>query len=303
MTARSYFSERQRASLPRNVETVSEGAKSSLSAYAEKYVFNSGEDLVSTIQCGACEGTFTANVNEIERNIVRATGRKYDLEFDGTFPTDDIADIFDLIEIYYDTLRRTPYGIFGCFLLSQNRSRFTPKCPMKPRLSEFVTGINRVFEREKIAFELSDDGEIKRLGAPIVSDLIVETTFRTGDNALDELLETARYKFISRDPAVRKEGLDKLWDAWERLKTLEPGKDKKDSVSVLLDRVAQGPMRDVLESEALALRDIGNEVFIIRHTEVGKHPLDDDRHVDYLFHRMFSLVYLLLDGTGRLGAS
>ena len=87
------------------------------------------------------------------------------------------------------------------------------------------------------------------------------------------------------------------------MKTLEPGKDKKDSVSVLLDRVAQGPMRDVLESEALALRDIGNEVFIIRHTEVGKHPLDDDRHVDYLFHRMFSLVYLLLDGTGRLGAS
>ena len=300
MATRSYYSERQRASLPRNLETISEGAKSSLSAYAERYVFNSDEDLASPIKCGACEVTFTANVHEIERNIVRATGSRYDLELDGTFPADDIADIFDLIEIYYDVLQRTPYSISDCVLLPQNRYQFAPKCPMKPRLNEFVTGVNRVFEREKIAFELSDNGEIKRLGAPVVSDLIVQTVFRTGDDALDELLETARAKFINRDPVVRREALEKLWDAWERLKTLEPGKDKKASVTVLLDRVADGPMRERLETEAKELTAIGNK-FRIRHSETDRHPIEVDRHVDYLFHRMFSLVYLLLDGTDRVG--
>ena len=120
------------------------------------------------------------------------------------------------------------------------------------------------------------------------------------------MLKTARDKFISRDSEVRKEGLDKLWDAWERLKTLEiPGLkrlDKRASTTALLDRVADGPMRErnPLETEAKELTEIGNK-FSIRHSETDRHPIEDDRHVDYLFHRMFSLVYLLLDGTGRVG--
>ena len=33
---------------------------------------------------------------------------------------------------------------------------------------------------------------------------------------------------------------------------------------------------------------------MIRHTEVGKTPINSSAHVDYLFHRMFALIYLLL---------
>ena len=76
-------------------------------------------------------------------------------------------------------------------------------------------------------FELSKNGDIERYGAPILSELIKDAVFQTGDEELDELLETESDKFINRDPAIRREGLEKLWDAWERLKTLEvPGAKK-----------------------------------------------------------------------------
>ena len=38
---------------------------------------------------------------------------------------------------------------------------------------------------------------------------------------------------------------------------------------------------------------------MIRHTEVDKVPIVDSHHIDYLFHRMFSIIRLLLKAGGR----
>jgi hypothetical protein len=75
----------------------------------------------------------------------------------------------------------------------------------------------------------------------------------------------SRQKFLNRSLNVRRESLEKLWDAWERLKTVEPGKDKKASAKALLDKAAVEPnFRNKLEQEARELTDIGN-TFMIRH--------------------------------------
>lgn len=50
----------------------------------------------------------------------------------------------------------------------------------------------------------------------------------------------------------------------------------------------------MLEEEALKLSDIGN-AFQIRHSELNQEPLELDVHVDYLFHRLFAMVYMLLE--------
>lgn len=124
-------------------------------------------------------------------------------------------------------------------------------------------------------------------------------TFDTSDLILDGLLDTARHKFLEPNDRDRREALEKLWDAWERLKTLEGGGDKKTATGILLHRASPDPaFRQVLEVEARALTDIGNS-FMIRHTEVGKTPIQNNEHVDYLFHRMFDLIRLLLRTTGR----
>jgi hypothetical protein len=117
---------------------------------------------------------------------------------------------------------------------------------------------------------------------------------------LDELLETARQKFLQPRPEVRKEALEKLWDAWERVKTLDHA-DKKTSVGLLLDAAAPEPgFRSLLESEARALTAIGND-FMIRHSEVGKTEIQRGTHVDYLFFRMFAMIHVLLKESGRGG--
>ena len=45
------------------------------------------------------------------------------------------------------------------------------------------------------------------------------------------------------------------------------------------------------------LTDIGNN-FMIRHTEVTKPPITESIHVDYLFHRLFSFIRMLLQANG-----
>jgi phage major head subunit gpT-like protein len=110
----------------------------------------------------------------------------------------------------------------------------------------------------------------------------------------DQLVQAGRVGFTDKSPAARKLALEKLWDAWERLKSLHDVGNKRLSVAHLLDQAAAEPaFRALLENEAHALTEIGNS-FQIRHFETNRAPIAEDAHVDYLFHRMWALLWLLL---------
>lgn len=116
----------------------------------------------------------------------------------------------------------------------------------------------------------------------------------SGDLTLDGLLNDAVAKFRDPAPKARNEAVERLWDAWERLKTLDVSGDKRMSVMILLDRAApDAAFRALLESEAQALTSIGNS-FHIRHFETDRSALAEPRYADYLFHRLFALVHLLV---------
>jgi hypothetical protein len=154
--------------------------------------------------------------------------------------------------------------------------------------------LNRLLARNGVAYELHADGRVERIGPPILRETLRSTVFQTGDPTLDDLLEKARSKFVSRDFDTRREALEKLWDAWERLKTVEDPSDKKLSVAALLDKACPEPtLRAILETDAKELTNVGNRLQI-RHMEVGKVPVSDSAHIDYLFHRLFSLIFLAL---------
>ena len=157
----------------------------------------------------------------------------------------------------------------------------------------FRERINRVFARNGMAYELQDNGQIIRLAPEVLREALQMAVFRTGDGELDSLLESARIKFLSPDAKVRREALEKLWDGWERLKTVEPCGDKRASVKALLDKAGREQrFRALLEREAMELTRIGNE-FQIRHAETTQTPLQREEHVDYLFHRLFGLIRML----------
>ena len=103
-----------------------------------------------------------------------------------------------------------------------------------------------------------------------------QSVFQTGDAELDDLLETARRKMLLPNVGEHRDALEKLWDAWERLKTIEDS-DKAKGAAIMLDKVAgtsQPDLSDLLEEEAKALTGAGNKLRI-RHSENEPGTLGD----------------------------
>lgn len=158
----------------------------------------------------------------------------------------------------------------------------------------FRDQVGGVLARNGLAYDLQQDGKVVRLAPPALQELLQSSRFRTEDDRLNGMLESARTKFLDPSSEVRQESLEKLWDAWERLKTIRNPDDKKRSTSMLLDMGSAEPkFRETLENEAKELTRIGNQ-FMIRHTETNQVAIASNDQVDYLFHRMYALVHLLL---------
>lgn len=155
---------------------------------------------------------------------------------------------------------------------------------------DFISNVNEIFERNHIGFNLKEDGNIQRI---IIEDLVppynkkLELTF-------NELLDTAICRFKSPKIEERQIAIEKLWDAFERIKTLLNPVNKKESAESLLDKVASGEdsVKQILDQECKALTYIGNALQI-RHFEMDKVQIKSEEHLDYLFYRMYSLLQLL----------
>lgn len=162
----------------------------------------------------------------------------------------------------------------------------------------FRATINRMFARNGVAFEMMPAGQIVRMLPPVLGEDLTRTVFNTGDRTLDNMLDECRAKFADRNPLVRREALERLWDAWERLKSLADPNDKKRSVKIILDAITSEPsLRARLEAEATELNSIGNS-HLIRHSEISQVPVIDVDQVDYLFHRLFAMIQLMLRKRG-----
>lgn len=288
------FTERHGAAKPRVSEALDNTARSGLwtliSARIDEEWF--GQSFPN--KCG--DGYAYAGTDFTK---LRATMEGYGLlwprgEFDRDNPPSD-GQIFDLVEFGYEFIAEATDPSLHSYM---SHSHY--KYDQESGRDKFTQDVNRIFERNGIAFELNH-GEVIRVAPAILHESLAETVFKTGDAVLDGLLEVSRQKFLNRSLDVRRESLEKLWDAWERLKTVETGKDKKESAKALLDKAATEPnFRDRLEQEARELTEIGNK-FVIRHTETDKVPIQDSAQVDYLFQRMFSIIRLLLKASGRGG--
>jgi hypothetical protein len=205
------------------------------------------------------------------------------------------GQVFDVVEFSYQFVAEPSDPSYHSYMSHSHWSYDQEKGRAK-----FQEDVNLLFQRNGLAFELTG-GQVRRIAPAVLHEALEQGVFNSGDNDLDRLLETAREKFLHRSLDVRKEGLEKLWDAWERLKTIEPEANKPAQVKAILDKGAAEPvLRERLENEARELNFIGNNL-MIRHTEVGKPPIGESAQVDYLFHRMFAMIRLLLKSSGRGG--
>ena len=205
----------------------------------------------------------------------------------------DTLLILDFIEFIYASVAKPIPGKHHDFF-SHHHLTFDQQSGQE----EFRATVNRIFSRNGVAFEMLSTGRIVRVLPPVLGEDLKRAIFRTGDRTLDNMLEECRTKFSDRNPLVRREALERLWDGWERLKSLADPGDKKRSIKIILDATAAEPsLRARLEGEATELNSIGNS-HLIRHSEVNQVPVIDVDQVDYLFHRLFAMIQLILRKKG-----
>lgn len=197
--------------------------------------------------------------------------------------------ILDFIEFVHATAAKPTPGKYHEYFSHHHLSFDQPAGQ-----DDFRASVNRMFARNGVAYEMLSTGRIVRVLPPVLGEDLRRTAFHSGDRTLDNMLEECRTKFSDKNPLVRREALERLWDGWERLKSMADPNDKKRSVKIILDTVAREPaMRARLDTESQELTSIGNS-HLIRHSEVSQVPVIDADQVDYLFHRLFAMIQLML---------
>ncbi|UUX95385.1 AbiJ-NTD4 domain-containing protein [Aquabacterium sp. J223] len=295
-----YFSERQNGPGARTEQTIAPVVWAGVVATVEALI-NSGAFGLRFPECcpdgqATCGGDAEALAASVGAEMpglawplqtVSVDGEGYFAERRPFAP--DTFLVLDFIEFVHASVAKPIPGKYHDFF-SHHHLTFD----LSAGQEEFRSTINRIFARNGVAFELLPNGRIERMLPPVLGEELKRTFFNTGDRTLDNMLDECRAKFSDPDPLVRREALERLWDAWERLKSLADPSNKKRSVKIILDAVTSVPaLRERLEKETTELNSIGNS-HLIRHSEIGQVPVIDVDQVDYLFHRLFSMIQLML---------
>lgn len=207
-------------------------------------------------------------------------------------PTDE--QVLDLVEYTAGRITRPENGKWHDFH-GHHELIFTTNDG--PKL--FRDEVNLILARGGTTFELTSGGTVQRVGTPVLRQAVSDLRPATGDDELDALILESRKLYTSRKPDQRRLGLERLWDALERLKSIDiPGGDKKKSLQKLLAHIADPELRNVAEAEMAALTSIGN-TFSIRHHETRTSKVPDGAR-DYLYTRAANLITFLLAQSNRL---
>jgi hypothetical protein len=288
----TYFSEREQGERPRNHEAISEGVWGGIRALIRARIEDGSFGASYPESCPDGAGPVGTDEDAfwqaMHAEIPNLQERPW---YGNTQEPPATLDVLDMVEFSWRCIGKPVRGRYHDFFKHHHLS-FDGNAGRQ----EFQETINRIFRRNSLAYELTAQGRIERLAPPVLREELASAQFHTSDPELNRMLETARRKFLDPDEAARREALEALWDAWERLKTLGPGPDKKAQASAMLEAAAGSSspkFREALETEARQLTSIGNSLQI-RHSETTQERIARSEQVDYLFHRLFSLIQAIL---------
>lgn len=156
----------------------------------------------------------------------------------------------------------------------------------------FRNEINAIFQKVGLLYVLTDRLTVERIVEHSVTTEKVEVIVgAVSEKGLKDLLEEALLLFRQPNPANRNDAVEKLWDAFERLKSYYTSLNKKTSAEKIVKDMSSGQteFEDLFNTEFKALTNIGNG-FRIRHHETDKIEINDLRHYDYFFNRCLALL-------------
>jgi hypothetical protein len=277
-----YFSDRERGPRPRVNETIPGPVASALGRILDVGIRTNLYALDFPLRCPDGRGPVGCDRDSLMQVLAaEIPDLAWPTETWGTEPqTLPLLDVVEFLHRHAATASRTSYHPhFGHYHLRFDRDGGR---------AELRSAVNLLLSRNGLAYELDEVGQITRLTSVVVEQQLRIRLPATSDASFDSLLEVAARKYTSSDPAVRRDAVEKLWDAFERSKTILDA-DKRRGAGALVARSTDTPHEAaMLETEMRELTRIGNE-FAVRHHETNTTPPGDET-VDHLFARMYALL-------------
>lgn len=154
---------------------------------------------------------------------------------------------------------------------------------------DFEAQINAILKLNEITLQLSNGKVVSTFDTQINKKFLMAVQ----EVGLKELLQDVIKYYDEGNLQI---AVEKLWDAFERLKTYySPTLDKKKSINKIVEDMGgkQQAFKDLFENEFQELTTLGNN-FRIRHHEVTKIDIQDERHYEYLYKRCLSLISIAI---------
>ncbi len=163
----------------------------------------------------------------------------------------------------------------------------------------YTMKINDLFENFKHPYEFKK-GEIRAHRSEILDEKVLNLEFKISDVELSTLINEAIKNFYSRNSEDKKRGLEKIVDAFQRLKTLKNADVKKGVEQMAKEASLLEETQAAFGEDLTDLWKIAND-YAIRHFETNKIPLADNNFIEYLFYGYFNVIRLVLTKYGMLG--
>jgi hypothetical protein len=286
-----FFTDRELSTKPRTIEEVTPGAWRAMVAAIVSRINDGSFGHAYPETCPDARGITGTDPHLLGHAVKSVLPKlRWPLEPNDVPPG---FEALDLIEFCYEKVAMPqPYSFHTFF--GHEHLNFD----VEAGRAEFRVRINQIFERNGMAFSLEPNGKVVRLTPMLLHEALSHPPFATGDAELDDLLANARCDFLSHDPNSRLNGLEHLWDAWERLKTLDHGSHRRGFSERLLHDASPEPhFRRLIDKESRMLTDIGEE-FMVRRNETAKIPITAE-YADYLFRRLWAMIRILVHALER----
>lgn len=276
-----YFSDRELGQRPQDNDEITEGAWRGLQALIKSKIDNGWFGVAYPAK--NCQDEDEAVTGSHVENLASAIyGEIPNLpEWPWNAGKDELPSTFDILDLVEfcshrigKPVKQYYHKFYGHYHLTFDE---------EAGRQEFHEEVNHIFSRNGIAYTLNSQYRIERLAPTVLREELKSIHFRSRDSELNSILEKSRRKFLSYDRETRRESLEALWDAWERLKTLGDGQEKKAQASNILNTAAgssTSKYRKALEREANELTNLGNRLQI-RHFETDREKIDKSEHIDY----------------------
>jgi len=307
-----FFSDRELGKKEQKLEEISVEVYDGIVGIYEKFKIYLGRNFPeycydsNSVICGIEENNFVKRVKSLIQGFVEGDRINYHANFnewDKVVSEKEQYQLFDFIEFIYNNIQDYKNIGYHEFLKHNHLEYF----PSKKKQNEFQREINQIFQRNGLAYKLNNKGQIERILPKGLENEIemYKELIPNKDKELFELINLGLEKIKNPKLEENQIALEKLWDAFERIKTYygeKDGrkKDKKKSINELIENISEGNklFKDFINTEYDVLAKAGNEIFQIRHYEknnIGTMvKLSSKKHIDYLFYRMLSLLTLSL---------